>query len=1051
MKNVTYFNAGAGSGKTYTLTQKLVELIRNGVNPEQVILTTFTTKAADEFKEKAKAELYKESMYDEAARLDQAMIGTVHSVCERFIGKYWFYLGLAPNMDVMAEDDTQYYLSQSLAELPTDEELKVLHDYCKFFEIRERKEHFLGGLDYDFWQSQLKRIIEFTTNYEIDDYSISEKKSLELVRGLVDKSVSVDISDTELSKVLEEVTQYVQRPNKGKNKEEKIQTFKDIIKRQNHRDISWYKSFNKNINAKYGPVSELCKEKLSKIWQSTIVYDRQEEYIRLMFELAKRWKERFSVFKRDRNLLDFSDMEKYMHKLIKNPELAAQIKQSYKYLFVDEFQDSSPIQVKIFDALSDLMEHSFWVGDYKQAIYGFRGSDVELVKSVVDSLPSKIGCNIETLDTCYRSLPDIVEVNNAVYTKTFKGVLDYDRIHLNSNRTNDGNIDNCRYVIMKGQEGISAYVLQLIEEGASPNEIAVLARTNDELDTVANSLKSYNIPVTRASQPMSESRTFQLVASLLRIINSDNDTLAKATVAFMTETGYDISKIIDEKLLHDIAQGKPGTFLSKIPLIAKLTELKPKLKQQSIASMVESMIIELDLFNITKRLKDSSFGASYLQMIINTAKIYEEHSIQMDLPATIKGFIDYIDTINPTGNGNQNGVQLHTYHSAKGLEWKYVILTSLNTHPADEQKLIRQEICGVHFNHVKEPSTSNPYPEMYIRLTPWIYGSAANTKLPDVLYPLITGLPLFESSKKSILEEANRLMYVGMTRAKDVLLFYVDVEEKKGSKNNPLQWFKDIGLESAGDLSQVKAISPQKKAWDVLGVGKMFSDYTIPQDLESLPAFETDENEPMQDMACIHPDTEKKPFIPKHVSPSEVDGKGKVLAYKQIGERIPFGERPSDMAIVGNCIHQIFAVVENLPACGINLDEIIKSYELESVLVEPNAIICAWENLKNWLTKEFGEAIRTYHERSFRMERGGQLIVGSIDFVWETDNGAVLIDFKTCPMGEKQILNEDSEHYAGLYAGQLNAYTDALVSAGEKVLKRFIYYPVNGIIAEIGY
>ena len=139
MRNVTYINAGAGSGKTYHLTKTLTELIKEKkVKPEQVILTTFTTKAANEFKEKAKAFLFDEGMYEEAVRLDHAMIGTVHSVCQRMIGKYWFNLGLSPNMGVMAEEDTKYYISQSLAELPTKDELKELHGFAKEFDSHER-------------------------------------------------------------------------------------------------------------------------------------------------------------------------------------------------------------------------------------------------------------------------------------------------------------------------------------------------------------------------------------------------------------------------------------------------------------------------------------------------------------------------------------------------------------------------------------------------------------------------------------------------------------------------------------------------------------------------------------------------------------------------------------------------------------------------------------------------------------------------------------------------------------------------------------------------
>ena len=52
-------------------------------------------------------------------------------------------------------------------------------------------------------------------------------------------------------------------------------------------------------------------------------------------------------------------------------------------------------------------------------------------------------------------------------------------------------------------------------------------------------------------------------------------------------------------------------------------------------------------------------------------------------------------------------------------------------------------------------------------------------------------------------------------------------------------------------------------------------------------------------------------------------------------------------------------------------------------------------------------------------------------------------------MGPNAVLDEESDHYAGWYAGQLDAYTDALEACGEKVLKRYIYYPVSGVIAEV--
>ena len=103
------------------------------------------------------------------------------------------------------------------------------------------------------------------------------------------------------------------------------------------------------------------------------------------------------------------------------------------------------------------------------------------------------------------------------------------------------------------------------------------------------------------------------------------------------------------------------------------------------------------------------------------------------------------------------------------------------------------------------------------------------------------------------------------------------------------------------------------------------------------------------------------------------------------------------------------------------------------------------------MTNKHGASVKTYHERPFRLERKGQTIVGSIDFVWQTIEGDILVDFKTCPMGPKAVLDKESDHYAGWYAGQLDAYQDALEASGENVIKRYIYYPVSGLLVDIDY
>ena len=91
MKNITFIYAGAGSGKTHKLTDLLFEKINNKeITASEVVLTTFTKKAANEIKERAQAKLLTENSFEAANSLNQAYIGTVHSVGYQFIKKYWY-------------------------------------------------------------------------------------------------------------------------------------------------------------------------------------------------------------------------------------------------------------------------------------------------------------------------------------------------------------------------------------------------------------------------------------------------------------------------------------------------------------------------------------------------------------------------------------------------------------------------------------------------------------------------------------------------------------------------------------------------------------------------------------------------------------------------------------------------------------------------------------------------------------------------------------------------------------------------------------------------
>ena len=105
MGNIKFINAGAGSGKTYRLTEMFCDLVEKGAKPSQFILTTYTKAAADEFRSKIKSRLIEKGMSDVLPLVESAHIGTIHSVAQSYIEKYWYLLDMSPALAVREEDE----------------------------------------------------------------------------------------------------------------------------------------------------------------------------------------------------------------------------------------------------------------------------------------------------------------------------------------------------------------------------------------------------------------------------------------------------------------------------------------------------------------------------------------------------------------------------------------------------------------------------------------------------------------------------------------------------------------------------------------------------------------------------------------------------------------------------------------------------------------------------------------------------------------------------------------------------------------------------------
>ena len=761
--------------------------------------------------------------------------------------------------------------------------------------------------------------------------------------------------------------------------------------------------------------------------------------------------------------MDFCDIEHYMHQLLQNHEVAAEIGRTYTHLFVDEFQDCSPIQVKIFMALADVVKQSYWVGDTKQAIYGFRASDTELTQAVADLIASsagKDGCHAETLGESWRSVPTLVDAFNKAFVEIFRPVFGEATerqvplqsamlLHPEKFKTplSERAQAPLRYLHITEKRSakspklkvkdLAHYIQRVVdEESVTLSDIAVLGRTGFDLDDVQSALEALHIPCNREVSLNTESKACQLMLALTTLTVNPQDDLAKAEIAYLTQDGMGVSALIDSKLEHNSTpkeERKP--WLGQANMVSRVNALRPSVMYQGIGALMETLAVELDVKNVMERWphRIEEYMAD-VKALIAAAKLYEKRSSELALPATPSGFVSFLGEndvkLPPTGDG----VQLLTYHGAKGLEWKYVFLLMDET--MDPMDVLKRELYGIHHFHPCAPTAEQLHPQMSLRLVPWIFG-ARNSKVPTAIANLLIASELYDQLSNHALKESARLLYVGMTRAAEVLVLV------PWWANKELDWLKRSGLKGAGQIA----------GGDVLGIGVPFEVVTA--------SYEEEEGEEEEETGTPADKTYRQldyysgtpsPSALRMVAPSGLKGKAddvRIVARNEQPITIHSGKmRGRSYSEVGDCIHNVYAAIEQLT--HLEVAQLVGAHGMDDVLPHTDELIRAWDHLQAFLHERFGAPLAVYHERPFRrLQPDGSIVVGSIDYVYQTSVGSVLIDFKSFPQIEA-VTDPASGHYAGLYAGQLDAYAEALEAVGERVIGRIVYYPVSGLVVEIG-
>ena len=420
--NIEVISAGAGSGKTYTLTGRMVELLAGGVRPSAIMATTFTKKAAAELQERVRVRLLEAGQTEAANELGSALIGTVHSIGTRLLQRFAFEAGVSPLVEIIADGDEQRLFNESLAQVLTEARIETMNRLADRLGLTKKTQ----GEPYD-WRREIRNLTDVAraNDFSKEVLKTSKLRSWESFERMLPPAQTTDAVAWQ-NRLLSAIDQTVaaldeHEADTTKTTRDAAELLRGMQNQYKWRGElhwhEWVKIAKTNVGAKSRHLMEDLKSLALSHDEHQHFRDDVRGFTDLVFDIAMDALGEYESYKKKRGLIDYTDMETYVSQLLRNPAVRETLRGELDLLLVDEFQDTSPIQLDIFLQLSRLAKHSIWVGDPKQSIYGFRGAEPALMQAIIRATGGVQDKNI--LKKSWRSRPDLVHAVNAIFTKAF--------------------------------------------------------------------------------------------------------------------------------------------------------------------------------------------------------------------------------------------------------------------------------------------------------------------------------------------------------------------------------------------------------------------------------------------------------------------------------------------------------------------------------------------------------------------------------------------------------------------------------------------------------
>ena len=700
----TMISAGAGSGKTKVLTQRVFNHLANNIDVDRLLVLTFTNAAAAEMKQRVIKLLVEDDTLDpyikkaQLNKIDSAYIMTFDAYSLFLVKKYHQLLNVDKDIDIadsnIINGITDKFLDEIFEQQYVSNDIfkDIISKYC--VKDDDVVKDFVKSLNkkLDLIYDRDNFITKYNSTFFSDNHLNNELDNYTLL--LLQKLKQVDVLLNEISE-LDDINRYFTcwEGINNLNSYEEVRSYVANISAVRKKNKEEY---DDDALALKDKIKDIIKEinELTKYDKSTLFNDVliNKDYVNCLLDLAEELNRRINVYKKENNLYDFIDIAKLAIEVVdKNDDIRESIKDNFYEILIDEYQDTSDIQELLISKISN--NNVYVVGDIKQSIYRFRYANPDIFKKKYEDYSKNIGGKKIDLTNNFRSRFEVLRDINLFFNKTMSssvGGADY----TNGHQLVAGNLSylkddkyKCEILSYEKQKGIdSAYIeaqliaddikqkvhtFQLKDHLCDYRDITILVDRSSKFDVFKEVLTANNIPTfIETEEKMSESDLLTVIRSIFKLlVNYDKHAYISLERSFLCETS-------DEDIFNSI---KNNTVFDS-PTYIKINNIKTNIDTKTISNILDEIMDSFDVYSKLVKIKDvhaSNVKIDYLYQLANNLN---------NLGYTYKDFNDYLvdvfdredDIKFRIGSEVENAVRITNYHKSKGLEYNVVYYPCLS-------------------------------------------------------------------------------------------------------------------------------------------------------------------------------------------------------------------------------------------------------------------------------------------------------------------------------------------------------------------------------------